>query len=184
MADETTPEPGATPSQTIGPFFHVALLADDLTHLVNEDHPRAFRLRGTVYDGEGQPVPDAMVEIWQADPEGCYAHHDDPEFTGFGRSGTKDGFEFVTVKPGVLESSEQAPHVLVSIFARGLLKRVVTRIYFPDEEQANATDPVLSAVEEGLRPTLVAEPEEDGLRFDVRLQEGPNGEPETVFFDV
>lgn len=190
MADETTRELGITPSQTIGPFFHDALLSDDHTHLVDDDQPGSFRLRGTVYDGEGQPVPDAMVEIWQADPEGRYAQPDDPGFNGFGRSGTKDGFEFVTVKPGRVagpggsQSAGQAPHVLVSIFARGLLKRLVTRIYFPDEERANASDPVLSTVEEGLRTTLVAEPEEGGLRFDVRLQEGPGGEPETVFFDV
>lgn len=191
MAREGVQEPAITPSQTVGPFFHDALLAEDQTHLVHEDHPGAIRLRGTVYDGEGRPVPDAMLELWQADPEGRYCDPEAPPdgFTGFGRSGTgADGsFEFVTVKPGRVpgpEGAEQAPHILVSAFARGLLKRLVTRIYFPDEQEANAADPVLSEVDEKLRSTLIARPESGGLRFDVRLQDGPAGEPETVFFDV
>lgn len=184
---------GPTPSQTVGPFFRDALLAEDQTRLVDENHPGAIRLRGNVYDGAGEPVPDAMLEVWQADPEGRYA---DPRggsredgFTGFGRSGTDAGgaYEFVTVKPGrvpVPDRTEQAPHLLVSVFARGLLKRLVTRIYFPDEPEANAADPVLRSVEQDLRSTLIASQEADGLRFDVRLQTGPDGEPETVFFDV
>jgi protocatechuate 3,4-dioxygenase, alpha subunit len=188
VARERAQEPAITPSQTVGPFFHDALLAEDQTHLVHEDHPGAIRLRGTVYDGEGRPVPDAMLELWQADPEGRYGESGEG-LTGFGRSGTgADGsFEFVTVKPGRVpgpEGAEQAPHILVSAFARGLLKRLVTRIYFPDEHEANAADPVLSEVDEKLRSTLIARPESGGLRFDVRLQDGPAGEPETVFFDV
>lgn len=187
---------GPTPSQTVGPFFHDALLAEDHTRLVDEDHPGAIRLRGTVYDGAGDPVPDAMLEVWQADASGRYAHLADPRggsreegFTGFGRSGTDAGgaFEFVTVKPGRVaepDGAEQAPHLLVSVFARGLLKQAMTRIYFPGEPGANAADLVLGAVEEGARSTLIATPEEGGLRFDVRLQPGPDGEPETVFFDV
>lgn len=188
MAGERAPGPGITPSQTVGPFFHDALLAEDHTRLVAEDHPGAIRLRGTVLDGGGQPVPDAMLEIWQADPEGQYSETGD-DFSGFGRSGTDaDGrFEFVTAKPGRVpgpKGAEQAPHILVSVFARGLLRRLVTRIYFPDEEAANAADPVLSQVEASLRSTLIARPEKGGLRFDVRLREGPAGETETVFFDV
>ena len=123
------------------------------------------RIHGRVLDGAGEPVPDALVEI--SAPGGA-----------FGRSDTRDGgFDLVAVKPEPLEG--QAPCLEVSVFARGLLKRVVTRIYFPDEAEANAADPVLSGVDAGRRSTLVAVPEPDGsLRFDVRLQ-GPD---ETVFF--
>lgn len=176
-----SPEP--TPSQTIGPFFHDALLDRDLTELASPDHPHAIRIEGAVYDGAGEPVPDAMVEISQADAAGRYGPDD---FPGFGRSGTDEdgGFSFVTVKPGPLPGPDgtfQAPHVNVSVFARGLLKRVVTRIYFPDEE-ANAQDPVLSLIEDSaLRETLVARDGGDGAyRFDVHLQ----GEGQTAFFDV
>ena len=172
-----------TPSQTIGPFFHDALLATDQTRLVSPDHPDAVRLHGTVYDGAGEPVTDAMVELWQADGTGRYGGE---EFVGFGRSGTADGgrFEFVTVKPGAVPGVDdrmQAPHVNVSVFARGLLRRLVTRLYFPDEVGANATDPVLSAIEDPEhRATLVAAEDGDGYRFDIHLQ----GEHQTVFFDV
>jgi protocatechuate 3,4-dioxygenase alpha subunit len=135
-----------------------------------------------------------MVEIWQASPSGRYAHPADarPElpleqgFVGFARCGTDDSgaFRFVTVKPGPVPFPDgrlQAPHLDVSVFARGLLKRLVTRMYFPDEAEANARDPVLSLVESAEeRATLVAQPARDGLRFDIRLQ----GDGETVFFAV
>ncbi len=192
MADETTREHGITPSQTIGPFFHDALLSDDHTHLVDDDQPGSFRLRGTVYDGESQPVPDAMVEIWQANRAGRYDHPADDredlpldeDFSGFGRSGTDASgeFSFLTVKPGPVPGPDgrvQAPHVMVSVFARGLLDRLVTRIYFPDEEEANAVDPVLSSIEDQeLRRTLVAREEGGALRFDIHLQ----GDKQTAFF--
>jgi protocatechuate 3,4-dioxygenase, alpha subunit len=190
-----TPGPQPTPSQTIGPFFHDALLDEDRSELVSPDHPEAIRIEGTVYDGEGEPVSDAMVEIWQANGAGRY---DDPAddredlplnpetFSGFGRSGTDAGgrFSFVTVKPGPVPGpggEMQAPHIMVSVFARGLLKRVVTRIHFPDEEEANANDPVLSSIEDPeLRKTLVAHDGGDALRFDVYLQ----GENQTAFFEL
>jgi protocatechuate 3,4-dioxygenase, alpha subunit len=191
-----TPESrlGPTPSQTIGPFFHDALLDEDRSELVSPDHPEAIRIEGTIYDGEGEPVSDAMVEIWQANGAGRYndAKDDrqdlplDEGFSGFGRSGTDaDGrFSFVTVKPGPVplpDGGMQAPHIMVSVFARGLLKRVVTRICFPDEEEANANDPVLSSVEDpGFRRTLVAHDEGDALRFDIYLQ----GENQTAFFEL
>jgi protocatechuate 3,4-dioxygenase alpha subunit len=192
-----TPEPGPalTPSQTVGPFFHDALLDEDRSELVPPDHPEATRIEGTVYDGVGEPVSDAMVEIWQANGAGRYNDPKDdrqelplsPEnFSGFGRSGTDAGgrFSFVTVKPGPVplpDGGMQAPHIMVSVFARGLLKRVVTRIYFPDEEEANANDPVLSSAEDpGFRRTLVAHDEGDALRFDVYLQ----GENQTAFFEL
>jgi protocatechuate 3,4-dioxygenase, alpha subunit len=194
-----SPEP--TPSQTIGPFFHYALVERKLSELVAPDHPEAVRIEGTVYDGAGDPVPDAMVEIWQADGEGRYDDDDDEEpaggredpppdpeaFCGFGRSGTDPGgkYSFVSVKPGPVPGPDgnlQAPHVMVCVFARGLLKRLVTRIYFPDEEEANAADPVLSSIEvPEFRSTLVAREEGGGLlRFDIHLQ----GESQTAFFEL
>jgi protocatechuate 3,4-dioxygenase, alpha subunit len=161
--------------------------------LVAAGAPGAIRIRGLVLDGAGEPVPDAMVEIWQASSAGRYAHPADTRaegpldggFTGFGRSGTEpDGwFEFVTVKPGRVPGPNgqlQAPHIDVGLFARGLLKRLVTRIYFPDEPEANAEDPVLSAIEPEAAATLVAREEDGWLRFDVHLQ----GDRQTAFFAV
>jgi protocatechuate 3,4-dioxygenase, alpha subunit len=182
-----------TPSQTAGPFFSFGLCREPLTsELVSPDDPRAIRIRGRLLDGAGEPVPDGMVEIWQANAAGRYAHPADSRddlaleegFTGFGRSGTDaDGwFELVTVKPGRVPGPNgtlQAPHILVGVFARGLLKRLATRLYFPDEE-ANAADPILSLLDPDARATLVAGEEDGALRFDVRLQ----GERETVFFAV
>ena len=181
-------EPGPTPSQTIGPFFHDALLETDLTQLVSPDHPGAVRIYGVVYDGAGEPVTDAMVEISQA---GTTGYPEDPDTPGgnppdWGRSGTADGgrFSFVTSKPAPVPTPDgtiQAPHVNVVVFARGLLRQVVTRLYFPDEVEANAADPVLSLIEDrALRETLVARDERGGsYRFDVRLQ----GEGQTAFFE-
>ena len=180
-----TPEP--TPSQTIGPFFHDALLDEDRSELVPPDHPRAIRIEGKIVDGAGDPVPDAMVELWQADESGRYAGpaNDPATFSDFGRTGTdaEGRYSFVTVKPGpVPDGSQQAPHVTVSIFARGLLKRLITRIYFPDEGESNARDPLLSSIEDKqLRETLLARDEGEGaLRFDVRLQ----GDDQTAFFEL
>ena len=175
------PEP--TPSQTIGPFFHDALLREDLTKLVDPDHPEAIEIKGAVYDGAGEPVPDAMVEITQAGAVGCQGSEG---FPGFGRSGTDEHgrFSFTTLKPCPAQGPDgtiHAPHANVTVFARGLLRQVVTRVYFPDEE-ANAADPVLASIEDrALRDTLCARDEGDGsYRFDVRLQ----GEGRTAFFDV
>jgi protocatechuate 3,4-dioxygenase, alpha subunit len=188
-----SPEP--TPSQTVGPFFHEALLGDDHSELVPPDHPRVVRIGGTVYDGAGEPVPDAMVEIWQANEAGRYADPTDdhkypvldPEaISGFGRTGTdaEGRFSFLTVKPGPVPGpggSLQAPHIMFSIFARGLLKRLVTRIYFPDEDESNARDPVLSSIEDPeFRKTLVAHDEGGALRFDVHFQ----GDHQTAFFEL
>ena len=160
-----------TPSQTAGPFLHIGLSGHFGDQLVGPDAAGAVQVFGTVLDGDGEPVTDALVEIWQAGPDGGYWPG------GFGRSETVDGgsFSFVTVKPGAVA---QAPHLELCVFARGLLKPVVTRMYFPDEAEANAADPVLSAVEPERRATLVAVAGPDGLRFDIRLQ----GNDETVFF--
>jgi protocatechuate 3,4-dioxygenase, alpha subunit len=144
-----------------------------LERRANELVPDGIRITGRVLDGAGEPVPDAMVEIWQADGEGRYR----PDF-GWGRSGcdAEGRFSFVTPKPGRVQG--QAPHLSVLIFARGLLKPVFTRMYFPDEEEANAEDPVLSAVDDS--STLVARAARGGLEFDIRLQ----GDGQTVFFTV
>ena len=181
-----------TPSQTVGPFFNIGL-PGTTSELVSPDAPGAIRLFGFVFDGESAPVIDALVEIWQAGPSGRYAHPEDPReelpleegFRGFGRAETGDAgrYELVTVKPGPVPApgdGMQAPHILVAVFARGLLRHVTTRVYFPDEAEANAADPVLSSVEPERRGTLVAREEAGGLRFDVHLQ----GENETVFFDI
>jgi protocatechuate 3,4-dioxygenase alpha subunit len=176
-----------TPSQTVGPFLHLVLPYEDGGFVVPPGSPGAVRITGRVLDGGGEPVIDALVEVWQAD--GCGRYHPEPDgdgFTGFGRVATdaEGGFAFVTRKPGRVPwpaGGEQAPHLAVSVFARGLLDRVVTRLYFPDEDAANATDPVLRMITDAAaRATLVAVPDGDGLRFDIRLQ----GDGETVFLAV
>ena len=182
------------PSQTSGPFLSIGLLDGYLgSSLVPEDDPRAIRIRGRLLDGDGDPVPDGLIEIWQANSAGRYAHPEDARhdipleegFLGFGRSGTvEDGwFEFVTVKPGRVPAPDgglQAPHLVVTVFARGLLKHLVTRLYFPDEVAANAEDPVLLGLEPDERETLVARVADADLRFDIVLQ----GDDQTTFFAV
>jgi protocatechuate 3,4-dioxygenase, alpha subunit len=183
-----------TPSQTVGPYFHIGIDGFIGNELVAPGRPGAVRLFGTVRDGEGVPVIDAMIEIWQANSAGRYAHPEDVReeipleegFDGSGRTCTDaDGrYEFVSVKPGPvpgLGGTMQAPHVDVSVFARGLLKRLVTRVYFPDETEANDADPLLSSIADPeARASLVAVEEDGGLRFDINLQ----GDRETTFFAV
>ena len=185
MCDPATLDPaGPTPSQTVGPFLSLGLPWADGPAVVEAGTPGAIRIAGTVVDGAGEPVFDALVETWQADPDGRFDHPASPgptTFRGFGRCPTDgDGrWEIRTVKPGRVDG--QAPHIDVSVFARGLLDRVVTRIYFPDEAAANADDPLLTSVPADRRATLVAVPAGPGeLRFDVRLQ----GEGETVFLEL
>lgn len=189
-----TPLP-LTPSQTVGPFLTLALPWPDGPFVVPADTPGAIMITGRLFDGAGEPVPDGLVETWQADPDGRFDHPDDPRgaagkgFRGFGRSATgPDGsFRIVTLRPGPLpcpDGQTEAPHLDVSVFCRGLLDRVVTRIYLPDEANANATDPVLAAISDpARRATLIATADPaDGstFRFDIHLQ----GDQETVFFDV
>lgn len=187
-----------TPSQTVGPFFAIGLPWSDGPHVVPEGTAGAIVITGRVTDGAGEPVPDALVETWQADSGGWFGHPDDPRQPGpvpspaaacrrFGRCPTDDDgrYRIVTVRPAPLPSGDgatEAPHIDVSVFARGLLDRVVTRIYFPDEPDANAADPVLSSItERPRRDTLIAIADGPGAyRFDIRLQ----GDGETVFFDV
>jgi protocatechuate 3,4-dioxygenase alpha subunit len=160
--------------------------------VVPEGTPGAIRITGRVLDGAGEPVPDGLIETWQADPLGRFAHPDDPRgcadpgFRGFARCPTDATGEYaiLTRKPGPLPTPDggtEAPHLDVSLFARGLLDRLVTRIYFPDEVEANERDPVLSAIADpALRRTLIAVVEPGGLRFDIHLQ----GEHATAFFNV
>ncbi len=179
----------STPSQTVGPYLGIGMPWPDGPFVVPEGTPGAVWIRGTVRDGLGEPIPDALIETWQADPDGGFRHPDDPrgeaknDFRGFGRCPTQpDGtYGILTVLPGAVpgeHGGEQARHIDVSVFARGLLHRVVTRIYF--EDQDNSGDPVLASVPEDRRATLIAAKTEDGYRFDVRLQ----GDGETVFFEV
>lgn len=183
---------GPTPWQTVGPFFHYALPYAEGPSVVGASRAGAFTLHGQVYDGEGTPLPDALVEIWQADESGAFVSEPgifeapaDDGFRGFGRSGTdpEGHYAFTTVKPAGVpteDGARQAPHIAMSVFARGMLRRVVTRVYFDDEPAANAADPLLASVEESRSGTLVAVSEPGGYRFDVRLQ----GDDETVFLDV
>ncbi len=189
-----------TPAQTVGPFLAIGLPWPDGPYVVPDGTPGAITISGRVLDGAGEPVPDALIETWQAGPDGRFAHPDDPRggpapgatgpgFRGFGRCPTDPAgwYRISTLRPGPLpgpDGGTEAPHLDVSVFARGLLDRVVTRIYFPDEPAANAADPVLSALDPGRAATLVATAGPGGpagqFRFDIRLQGGR----ETVFFDL
>ncbi|MEV4624682.1 protocatechuate 3,4-dioxygenase subunit alpha [Micromonospora sp. NPDC049523] len=185
---------GSTPSQTVGPYLHLGLLWPDGPDVVPAGTPGEIWLRGQILDGAGAPVVDALVESWQADPDGRFDHPDDPRgahrslvagFRGFGRSPTDASGRYAlrTVKPGPLpgpDGTVEAPHLDLSIFARGLLHRLVTRLYFPDEPAANEADPVLAGIDPDRRTTLLARSAPDGFHFDIHLQ----GEHETVFFAV
>lgn len=177
---------GTTPSQTVGPFLSIALPWPDGPDMVSTG---GITIRGSLVDGAGDPVPDGVIELWQADPDGRFPHPDDPRgavdhplLRPFGRCATDEhgSFAFRTLKPGRVDD-EQAPHIDVTVFARGLLRQLITRIYFPDEADANAADPVLQSLPADERRRLVAVREGEGaLRFDIRLQ----GDGETPFFRV
>jgi protocatechuate 3,4-dioxygenase alpha subunit len=156
-----------TASQTVGPYYEIGLCRRLDNELAGRNDPGALRLLGQLYDGDGMPINDGMIEVWDA--------------VGgrWGRSGTdSDGrFSFVLTKPDAPDG--QAPRLDVYVFARGLLRHQLTRVYFPDEAEANAADPVLSSLDEGKRATLVAEQEDGAVRFDIHMQ----GERATVFFE-
>jgi protocatechuate 3,4-dioxygenase alpha subunit len=185
----------ATPGQTVGPFFALGLDRPEWSNL-SRNNPQGTRIviEGRVLDGDGAPVPDAVLELWQANAAGRYDHTDDaqvekaldPNFHGYGRAATdpQGRFKITTIKPGPVPgrgNALQAPHINVAFFARGLLKQLYTRIYFADEA-ANTGDPLLSSIEdEAVRRTLIARKSEDGAyRFDIVLQ----GQDETAFLDI
>ena len=181
-----------TPSQTVGPFLNIGLIHGEKQNILVNEHTagKHIRLTGIVYDGNGNPIEDALLEIWQADANGTYPHPADPRhseadshFRGFGRAQNEDGgsYEFHTIKPGGRDG--HAPFINLHLFARGMLLHVQTRIYFADEP-ATATDPVLLSVPAERRLTLLARLEEESeiplYRFDIHMQ----GEQETVFFEL
>jgi protocatechuate 3,4-dioxygenase, alpha subunit len=152
-----------TPSQTVGPFYAIGLTRRTENVLVSPGESNAVELHGTLFDGEDRPIGDGLIEIWDG--------------RRWGRSGTdaEGSFAFLVTKP---EARVGAPHFDVFVFARGLLRHQLTRIYFPDEDRANALDPVLASLDEAARATLVAAEEDGRLRFDIRMQ----GDRATVFF--
>jgi len=168
-----------TPSQTVGPYFDIGFRWLHGSELVPASHPGAVRIQGQVLDGHGDPVPDAVVEIFQADEHGHFPPDTTAAWPGFGRCMCDESgrYHFVTVKPGSV-GSDAAPHIDVSVFARGLLQRLVTRCYFGDEERANADDPLLCAIGGDRATTLLAQADDGTYRFDIHLQ----GERETAFF--
>ena len=191
-----------SPSQTVGPYFAYCLTPEQYGYdfkaiagnqLADETiEGERIRILGRVLDGAGNAVDDAMIEIWQADGLGRYTHPADPRgsnvgFKGFGRCGTgtdpENRFVFETVKPGSVDG-KQAPHISVIVFMRGLLSHAYTRLYFSDETEANAADPILGSVPPARRAGLIAERRDTGsgpvYRFDIHMQ----GDAETVFFDV
>ncbi len=174
----------ATPGQTVGPFFGYALPYPGGDQLVPPGHRDAIRLHGTVYDGAGNPVPDALIEIWQADQHGTVPrtpgslHRDGFTFTGFGRApvDAEGHYSFTTLRPAPTREGAAA-FFAMTVLARGLMNRLFTRVYLPDDEAALAGDALLQSVPEDRRATLVAALDADGYAFDVRLQ----GDAETVF---
>ena len=183
-----------TSSQTVGPFFAYGLAAQqyqyDFPSLVSGDLRKKdllgqkINVKGQVIDGNDTPIHDALVEIWQADPNGNYDTNPNGKFFGFGRMGTGSGdfvgFNFKTYKPGKT-APNSAPHINITVFARGMLNHLFSRIYFSDEEEENKKDLLLNEIDTSLRSRLIAEKEnENEYRFDIYLQ----GDKETVFFDV
>lgn len=188
---------GVMPSQTVGPFWHIGLPWEDGAELAPPGTSGRVSMEITVLDGAGDPIADAMVETWQADALGRFAHAADPRgaaapsptgFRAFGRCGADDSgtARLVTVKPGALPTELevwQAPHVTVSIFARGILRHLVTRLYFPEDSAGHAHDPVLQSLPVAARDLLIAERTAEGYAWTVRVQGGAAG-AETPFFDV
>lgn len=194
----TTVPFGQTPSQTVGPYLHIGLPWPDGPDVVPAETPGAVIITVTVVDGGRTPLADAMIETWQADAAGRFDHPGDPRgpvaptppgFRGFGRAvADSTGTAAVrTVKPGPLPAEDEqfeAPHIDLAIFGRGMLDRLVTRIYFPDETSANAVDPVLVALDDKQREKLTARATPTGYHLDVVIQDSdPNGD-ETPFFDL
>jgi protocatechuate 3,4-dioxygenase alpha subunit len=174
----------STPGQTVGPFFGLALPYDDGAELVPPAHTDAIQLHGHVLDGAGEPVPDALLELWQPDGDGVISkrpgslRREGAAFTGWGRAATDDAgnFRFTTVTPASTAPGNGA-YFALTVFARGLLDRLFTRAYVPTDAALQPTDPLLVSLPPERRATLMAAPDNGGYRFDIRLQ----GDDETVF---
>jgi protocatechuate 3,4-dioxygenase, alpha subunit len=200
MTDTSTKKPaGITPSATVGPFFAYGLTPLGRYPWKDTGTPRVappgtdgveIRIEGRVLDGDGAGIPDALLEVWQADAQGRFNAQAgktgaNAQFIGWGRADTdKDGgYHVETIKPGAVPaptSGQQAPHLLIAVFARGMLRHLYTRIYFAEDNAAHAADPILAQVPAARRKTLMAAKGADGVyRFDIRIQGGD----ETVFFD-
>jgi protocatechuate 3,4-dioxygenase, alpha subunit len=201
MTDTNSKPAGLTPSQTVGPWFKYGLTpGSDYAYrdtfsrsaVTPDAEGERIRIKGRVLDGDGKPVPDAMVEIWQADAAGRLAHPRDSRarantaFKGFARSDTAPAGEYTfdTIKPGAVPGpggKTQAPHILFALFSRGILRHLYSRMYFAEETTANAADPILALVPAERRHTIIAKRDAEGTYvFDLRMQGGD----ETVFFDI
>lgn len=179
-----------TPSQTAGPYLRIGLTWDAGPTVVAADTPGAIWLSGRIVDGAGEPVADGLVETWQADADGRFSSAEDPRgtangFRGFGRCAADDDgrWRIRTIKPGAVpgpDGTVQTPHIDLTVHARGILRQLLTRVCFADERDANAADPMLAALPDDARTTLLAVPVKGGYQFDIRLQ----GDDATVFFDA
>ena len=182
----------ASGHQTVGPYLHIGLEWLTTRDIAGKGiKGERVAIAGRLIDGDGNGVNDGLIEIWQANAEGKYAHPEDTQkkpvekgWRGFGRIPTdaKGGFRFTTIKPGRVPgpgATPQAPHLVVAVFMRGMLKHLATRIYFPDEAAANAEDPILKLVPAARRATLIPRKKDKTLEWDIVLQ----GKNETVFFD-
>lgn len=198
MADPAVTATEPTPGQTVGPFFHGALPFPGGSELAPAAHPDAVRLHGGVYDVAGQPIPDALIELWQPGPDGLIVHQPGslrragpagagpdlaPPFTGWGRTATDSAgrYGFTTLRPGA-SAADRPAFFALTVFARGLLDRLFTRAYLPDstaEGPAGIADPLLSGLDSWRRETLFCTTESGGYRFDIHLQ----GPAETVFLE-
>lgn len=188
---------GVTPSQTVGPYVHIGLTLPDSEKIVPEGTDGAVHVTTTVIDGNGDPVADAMIEIWQADGEGVFNSPLDPRtggrataegFRGLGRGMVDEtgSVTFTTLLPGAVEvdgRDTEAPHLKVGVFARGMLERLYTRLYFPQNEAANAADPVLQLVDESRRDLLVAKKDGNDYRLTIVVQHEDPAQ-ETPFFRI
>lgn len=195
VKDQDGAPEGITPSQTVGPYVHIGLVHEDSEKMVPADAAdadQAIDVSFTVIDGDGTPISDAMIEIWQTRPDGTFNAPNDPRtgsaatvegFRGLGRGMADDtgSVTFNTLYPGAFEG--EAPHLKVGVFARGMLERLYTRAYFPENTEANAADPVLEAIDEERRPLLIVENTESGYHLTIRVQ---HTEPalETPFFGL
>ncbi|WIM70380.1 protocatechuate 3,4-dioxygenase subunit alpha [Corynebacterium suedekumii] len=183
IRDQDEAEFGITPSQTVGPYVHIGLTLEGSELIAPDDAADTVEVTVSVTDGNGDPVADAMIEIWQTRPDGTYNTDEVDGFRGLGRGMVDDtgAVTFTTLVPGATD--EEAPHLKVGVFARGMLERLYTRLYFPENAEANAADPVLALVDAARRDLLAARAVDGGYRLDIVVQH-EDAEKETPFFRV